>query len=403
MDKETDPQKVERLISWKRIARHFARSERTVRRWEREENLPIHRLKHGRASSVYAYTGELDAWLAGGSQPPLPNAPPHEVDDEAKAFYEKGLHQLGQMNPQAFFKAVEDFNNAIRLVPTFASAHARKAEALQLLNVFGALPPHEAMPEALETLAKALSYAPKDAEVNATLGLVLTCYSYDWLAAEKAFETAIAANPNLVAAHQWQAETFADLGKFEDADAAIERAYRLDPASLSVCASNAYILWLSRRYGQLIHDMEDLITRNPYFPLAYINLGLAQVETGDLEKAAHTFSQGVDKTGGNQDILSLQGYALARASDVKGANGILTEITRFFGNRSPGAFQKAVIHIGLGSYEKALSHLETAFEQRYWHLNMIGQGAVFDPLRSSVKFQNLLDRTGLSKSAISLR
>jgi TolB-like protein/tetratricopeptide (TPR) repeat protein len=53
-----------RLDSWKEIAAHFNRDVTTVRRWERRERLPVHRHVHDSRSSVYAYTGELDAWWA---------------------------------------------------------------------------------------------------------------------------------------------------------------------------------------------------------------------------------------------------------------------------------------------------------------------------------------------------
>ena len=54
----------DRLDSWKEIAAYLNRSERTVRRWEAREELPVHRLQHDKRGSVYAYVRELDAWRA---------------------------------------------------------------------------------------------------------------------------------------------------------------------------------------------------------------------------------------------------------------------------------------------------------------------------------------------------
>jgi len=51
------------LDSWKEIASYLNRSEKTVRRWEENEGLPVHRLLHEKRSSVYAYTDELETWL----------------------------------------------------------------------------------------------------------------------------------------------------------------------------------------------------------------------------------------------------------------------------------------------------------------------------------------------------
>ena len=52
-----------RLDSWKDIATYLKRSVPTVQRWEREEQLPVHRLLHKKQGSVYAFTSELDAWI----------------------------------------------------------------------------------------------------------------------------------------------------------------------------------------------------------------------------------------------------------------------------------------------------------------------------------------------------
>ena len=53
----------ERLDSWKAIAAYLGKDAGTVRRWERDRGLPVHRVPGGKGTSVYAYTGEIDAWL----------------------------------------------------------------------------------------------------------------------------------------------------------------------------------------------------------------------------------------------------------------------------------------------------------------------------------------------------
>jgi TolB-like protein len=53
-----------RLDSWKEIAAFFGRDERTVRRWEKESALPVHRVPGGAKGRVFAYEGELNQWLS---------------------------------------------------------------------------------------------------------------------------------------------------------------------------------------------------------------------------------------------------------------------------------------------------------------------------------------------------
>jgi hypothetical protein len=54
------PQKT--LESWKQIAGYLDRSERTVRRWETNEGLPVHRREHEKQDTVFAYKHEIEAW-----------------------------------------------------------------------------------------------------------------------------------------------------------------------------------------------------------------------------------------------------------------------------------------------------------------------------------------------------
>src|SRR5271155_3702952 len=54
-----------RLDSWKEIAAFFDRDERTVRRWEKERGLPVHRVPGGGRGGVFAYPAELKDWLKG--------------------------------------------------------------------------------------------------------------------------------------------------------------------------------------------------------------------------------------------------------------------------------------------------------------------------------------------------
>jgi TolB-like protein/Tfp pilus assembly protein PilF len=64
----SEPISGKRLDSWKEIAAFLGRAERTVKRWETERGLPVHRVPGGGRSAVFAYTNELADWLKGRSE-----------------------------------------------------------------------------------------------------------------------------------------------------------------------------------------------------------------------------------------------------------------------------------------------------------------------------------------------
>jgi TolB-like protein len=69
---------VRTLVSWKEIARFLNHSESTVKRWERDRGLPVHRIPGGEHGGVFAYSNELADWLKG-------KALELEADDSAPA------------------------------------------------------------------------------------------------------------------------------------------------------------------------------------------------------------------------------------------------------------------------------------------------------------------------------
>jgi TolB-like protein/tetratricopeptide (TPR) repeat protein len=62
----------DRLESWKEIAAYLGRGVRTVRRWEQEEGMPVHRHLHRVLGSVYASKAEIEAWRGSGRRRPVP-------------------------------------------------------------------------------------------------------------------------------------------------------------------------------------------------------------------------------------------------------------------------------------------------------------------------------------------
>lgn len=65
----------ETLESWKQIAAHLNRSERTVRRWEAAEGLPVRRREHQKQDTVFAYSLKIDEWSRRRTRKQLQPAP----------------------------------------------------------------------------------------------------------------------------------------------------------------------------------------------------------------------------------------------------------------------------------------------------------------------------------------
>jgi Tol biopolymer transport system component len=83
-----------RLSSWKEIGSYLGCDARTAQRWEKTEDLPVHRHRHNTLSSVYAFPSELDRWRAARapSQPSgTPLVSPAEKAGEKTLSHKKKL------------------------------------------------------------------------------------------------------------------------------------------------------------------------------------------------------------------------------------------------------------------------------------------------------------------------
>src|ERR1044072_7539822 len=67
------PESRGRLDGWKQIAAYLDMSERTVRRWQQTEALPVHRHLHQQRGTVWAYREELDEWQRQRQSSPTPH------------------------------------------------------------------------------------------------------------------------------------------------------------------------------------------------------------------------------------------------------------------------------------------------------------------------------------------
>lgn len=93
-----------RLDSWKEIASYLHRDARTVRRWERERRLPVHRVPGGERSGVFAYVSELEHWLRASD---VPSADPsaERPRDEATSPSVMAFENPPPAEPVAAFSA----------------------------------------------------------------------------------------------------------------------------------------------------------------------------------------------------------------------------------------------------------------------------------------------------------
>jgi TolB-like protein/Flp pilus assembly protein TadD len=130
-----------RLESWKEIASYLGRDVTTVRRWEKREGLPVHRLHHSKLGSVYAYMAELDAWRSERAPTIATGAPALDARQESESV-KNGTHARRAVALAALALGLAAFliwiaRDRASIQPASANGGIRSLAVLPLQNFSG--------------------------------------------------------------------------------------------------------------------------------------------------------------------------------------------------------------------------------------------------------------------------
>ena len=89
------------------------------------------------------------------------------------------------------------------------------------------------------------------------------------------------------------------------------------------------------------------------------------------------------------------GRVYARMGNRVEAQGMLDRLQELSKQRYFSSYWTALVHLGLGDKDRALTELERAYEDRYFMMIWINGDALFDGLRSEPRFIDLVRRIGL--------
>lgn len=314
---------------------------------------------------------------------------------EAYKLYLMGRNYWNKRRPDDLKKGIEYFQQAIEKNPQDAKAFAGLADSYNLLVVYGAMTPNDAFPKAKEAAEKALAIDDSLAEAHTSLGFVKTRYDWDWDGAEASFRRAIELNPNYSLAHQWYSNFLASVGRYQDAIDEAKRAQELDPLSL---ISNAQIGWMNffaRRNDEGAAACLKVIEMDGNFFSARRYYGLILEQKLQYEQAIEQFEKARELSGGSPVVVAALGHAYALAGKRHEAEKILEELMDTSKTHKGSSYDIAVIYAGLADKEKAFEWLDKAYNERNDFLAYLKADPRFDPLRSDVRFDNLLHRLGL--------
>ena len=326
----------------------------------------------------------------------------HTENDEAYRLYLKGRHYWNKWTEDGFYKAIEQFQQAIAIDPGYALAYAGLADSYVLLGWNSYLPPKAAFPKGKAGAKIALQLDPDLAQAHTPMAALLWLYDWQWEEAQTEFKRSLERDPTYATANHWYAEYVMTMGRHTEVMARMKKSQELDPLSLIINVAVGWALYFARQYDEAVEQLRQTVELDPNYPVTYWILGLLFRKTGRYELAIAEGEKGVKLSGGSPLMRAALAHTLGTAGRNKEALQILDELTELGKQKYVAPYFFAGIYVGLGENDRAIEYLERSYEEHSHWLIYLHIDPSMDALRDNPHFQDLLRRVGLPvlKSAI---
>jgi TolB-like protein/DNA-binding winged helix-turn-helix (wHTH) protein/Tfp pilus assembly protein PilF len=194
----------------------------------------------------------------------IPNAiqhrPSHDVSPGAYDAYLRGRYFFGKGD---FSRSTGYFRQAIAIEPTYASAFAGLADALDAETTVNPVRLEDVMPQALAAAKHAIELDPENGEAYTALGSIETIYERNWPQAKKDLTRGIALSPSYSLAEMKYAVYLDAVGRPQEAVVHMRRALALDPLSFFLTRRLGATLYLARDYDAAIDQLRRATEMEP--------------------------------------------------------------------------------------------------------------------------------------------
>ncbi len=410
----------DRLESWKEISAYLARTSRTCQRWEAEYGLPIHRIGESPKARVFAFKGELDAWLervlretearearsvipgrpVPEAAPPAPDMPAVSRSAIAAKSYWVGRTVIERFlitrSPADLALAVELFEKVRDEDPSSPMAYLGLGDVYRWDYSFQGMKPHR-LDQMTENYAKAFQLAPDLAATNVGLGWS-RYFPGDIAGASEAFGRAAEIKPNDPEVDLEIADFLIGLGH---PDRAVRRFTRV----LAGSAARTRARWLRALchewmgdYAAALADSHTALELEPTSSYLRCMQARLRILTGDLPEAEAELAVAEALSRKSGDVDFTKALLWAARGDGRRAEDALARPARPTVLRN---YVVTMVYAALGDLEDTLdliaSTIESGFSKlvthAYFYLYLANPNNHFyDPLRAHPRFVDILAR-----------
>jgi len=318
------------------------------------------------------------------------------VNPEAHESCLKGRYFYDKMSVPGFTEALNHYRHAIAVDPSYAPAYVGLAASYKELGTWGARPPQEVFPQAMEAVEKALDLDSNLGDAHAVRGHIHFFWDWDWKGAEQEYRRAFELGSPSTDTRIQYAVFLSAIGRNYEAIAVMRGARALDPVSPPSNGLLGTVFYWAHRFDEAIAQFQETLALYPDYSFDHFFLGRCYERKGMFAEAMEEYLKGKALYGAATDELKTFRLAFAKS----GRQGFLREDikTALASSKSHyvDPYSIAELYARLDEKDQAFQWLEKAYQGRSHNMALIKTEPMLDSLHSDPRFQDLLNRMNLS-------
>lgn len=375
----------------------------TVRLWSVKDGTTVWTDQCDQAcSNIFELQDVIAERIAGALAMKLTSDERKQLDkhytDSPQAYH---LYSLGMLSSfpggvrEEREKAIEYFEEAIKLDPNYALAYCGLFAAYDDLGLRGFWSPKEARQKLEWAAKKAIEHDETLAEAHAALGQIMKD-NWDWAGAEKEFKRALELDPNSMTATFLYNAFLVNDGRPKEALVWAKRREEIEGANSR--GLEAFDYFHDHQYDKAIELYLEETKRGPKDAHGHFFLGEAYLAKEMYEQGIAEIQKAValDNAPKRWDRYPVLAYAYAVSGKREEALKILDEQKRLEKHAYISPYNFAIIYTGLGDKDSAFEYLNKAYDEGVPALHHFPSRPMFEPLRSDPRNAELLRRMNLA-------
>ncbi|MBE9517617.1 MAG: hypothetical protein IMY68_03575 [Bacteroidetes bacterium] len=317
------------------------------------------------------------------------------VNIEAYDLFMKGKYYWDQLTPEALQMALEYFNKAIEIDPTWAPPYAGVAEFWLGVRQMGLAPNSITIPNIYKYLNKAMELDPHSAQIHLLNAAVAVWTGYDWEKGESEFLKSMELNPNNAEIKAYYSHMLLFLKRHEEAYVQARKALELDPLNPKIQGFVAITYLHIGRYEESMELANKALVMVPNHPLGLNALWSGNDHFGNFEEATaycgKLFGLDEEKMVQVMDTFKKQGYIAALEEILSFVESIPDEEIPV-----SASIRIAWLHMKTGGVDEALTILEDELDRQAADLHYVFTGNdQFEEIADHPRFLAIQEKMGL--------